>query len=43
MSRLGLGLEAMQQGLTRMVFNIMAANLDDHSKNIAFLLREGAK
>lgn len=41
MSRLGLGLEAMQQGLTRMVFNIMAANLDDHSKNIAFLLREG--
>lgn len=43
MSRLGLGLESMQQGLTRMVFNIMAANLDDHSKNIAFLLREGSK
>lgn len=41
MASLGLDQSAMQQGLTRMVFNVMAANRDDHSKNFAFLLRQG--
>lgn len=43
MAALGFGQESMHQGLTRMVFNVMAANMDDHTKNIAFRLREGAE
>lgn len=38
MQSLGLPPEDMQQGFTRMVFNVMAANMDDHTKNFAFLL-----
>jgi len=39
--RLGLGYEALEQVFRRIVFNVMAANCDDHSKNVSFLLREG--
>ena len=38
---LGLGDEALHQVLVRTAFNVMAANCDDHTKNVAFLLREG--
>ena len=38
---LGLGYEAMEEAFRRMVFNIMARNCDDHSKNFAFRLKEG--
>jgi len=41
MNRLGLGLEARQQAFRRMVFNWLAWNCDDHTKNHSFLLREG--
>ena len=37
-AELGLGDAAMTQLLRRMVFNVAAANNDDHSKNFAFLL-----
>lgn len=40
-SRLGLGDEAMTQLFARMAFNVAARNCDDHTKNFAFLLREG--
>ncbi|GAA0700972.1 serine/threonine-protein kinase HipA [Dyella sp. SG562] len=40
MNRLGLDLEARQQAFRRMVFNWLAWNCDDHSKNHSFLLRE---
>jgi serine/threonine-protein kinase HipA len=36
--RLGLGDEAMAQAFRRMVFNVLAANNDDHTKNSSFLL-----
>lgn len=36
--QLGLGHEALAEAFRRMVFNVMAANCDDHSKNFAFLL-----
>ncbi len=39
-ARLGLGDEAMAQAFRRMVFNVMARNCDDHTKNFSFLLRE---
>lgn len=39
--RLGLGVDALAQAYRRMVFNVMAANRDDHTKNFAFLRREG--
>lgn len=38
---LGLGYEAMDELFLRMVFNVCMANNDDHSKNHAFLLKEG--
>lgn len=38
---LGLGLEAMQEGFRRMVFNVIAANYDDHTKNFSFLMKQG--
>ncbi|HAP76941.1 MAG TPA: type II toxin-antitoxin system HipA family toxin, partial [Acidimicrobiaceae bacterium] len=38
---LGLGANAMQQAFRRMVFNVMAVNHDDHTKNVAFLRRQG--
>jgi serine/threonine-protein kinase HipA len=40
-ARLQLGYPAMEEAFRRMAFNVMAANCDDHSKNFAFLLREG--
>ena len=39
-SRLQLGYEAKEEAFRRMAFNVMSANCDDHTKNIAFLLRE---
>jgi serine/threonine-protein kinase HipA len=38
---LGLGAEAVAQGWRRMVFNVAAANCDDHTKNFSFLFRPG--
>lgn len=40
---LGLGADAMAQILRRMVFNVLAVNNDDHTKNFSFLLREGGR
>jgi len=39
--QLHIGYEAKEEAFRRMVFNVMAANCDDHSKNFSFLLREG--
>jgi serine/threonine-protein kinase HipA len=39
--QLGLGDAVIQQAYLRMAFNVMARNCDDHTKNFAFLLREG--
>jgi serine/threonine-protein kinase HipA len=39
--RLGLGYEAREEAFRRIAFNVMAANCDDHTKNVSFLLREG--
>ncbi len=36
--RLGCGLDELRQLYRRMVFNVMARNQDDHTKNIAFLM-----
>lgn len=36
----GLGAEALQQAFRRMVFNVAAANHDDHTKNFAFLMQK---
>lgn len=38
--RLNLGQEAMDEGFRRMVFNVIACNRDDHSKNLGFLMVE---
>lgn len=38
---LGLGQAALVKLLRRMVFNVLAVNNDDHTKNFSFLLREG--
>ena len=40
-TQLGLGDEALEQAFRRMAFNVMARNCDDHTKNFAFLLRQG--
>jgi serine/threonine-protein kinase HipA len=40
--RLQLGYEALEEAFRRMAFNVMAANCDDHTKNVSFLLPEGA-
>ena len=40
-SRLGLGDAALDQLFRRMGFNVMARNCDDHTKNFAFLLKQG--
>jgi serine/threonine-protein kinase HipA len=40
-SGLRLGYAAMEEAFRRMAFNVMAANCDDHTKNVSFLLREG--
>jgi len=39
--QLHIGYEAKEEAFRRMVFNVMADNCDDHSKNFSFLLREG--
>ena len=39
--KLQLGQKALEEAFLRMVFNVMSANCDDHSKNISFLLKEG--
>lgn len=41
--QLGLGPDARHQAFRRMVFNIAAVNCDDHTKNFAFMLREGGE
>jgi serine/threonine-protein kinase HipA len=38
---LEVGPDALNQAFRRMVFNVMAVNRDDHTKNLSFLLREG--
>ena len=38
---LGLGDAAMTQLFARMAFNVAARNQDDHTRNFAFLMREG--
>lgn len=40
---LGLGRDALEETLRRMVFNVLAANRDDHTKNYSFLLQEGGQ
>ncbi len=40
-SNLRLGDDAISQAFRRMAFNVMAKNCDDHTKNFAFLLRQG--
>lgn len=42
MQRLHLPYEQLEQAYRRMVFNVMARDCDDHSKNFSFRLREGA-
>jgi serine/threonine-protein kinase HipA len=39
--RLRLGYPAREEAFRRVAFNVMAANCDDHSKNVSFLLRQG--
>jgi serine/threonine-protein kinase HipA len=41
MAALGLESDATDELFRRMTFNVMAMNCDDHTKNLAFLLRRG--
>lgn len=41
--RLKLGHDALAEAFRRMVFNVMAANCDDHSKNFSFMLPAGSR
>jgi serine/threonine-protein kinase HipA len=41
LDELGLGYAAKEEVFRRMCFNVMAANCDDHSKNLAFILKQG--
>ena len=41
-TQLDLGDEALAEVFRRMAFNVMARNCDDHSKNFAFRLKQGA-
>ncbi len=41
LDNLGFDYEAKEEVFRRMCFNVMAANCDDHSKNFAFILKEG--
>jgi len=38
--KLGLPEESLQEAFRRMVFNVAACNMDDHTKNTSFLLKE---
>lgn len=40
-TRLKLGDDALDQAFRRMCFNVIARNCDDHTKNFAFLLKQG--
>lgn len=40
LDKLGLGSEAREELFRRMALNVMARNCDDHTKNIAFLLKQ---
>lgn len=40
---LDLGTDALKQLFQRMVFNVMARNQDDHTKNIAFLMNKSGE
>lgn len=40
---LGLGRDALKETLRRMIFNVLATNRDDHTKNFSFLLKEGER
>ena len=40
--QLGLGYASMEEGFRRTAFNVMAANCDDHTKNVSFLMRDGS-
>ena len=42
-TQLKLGHAALEEAFRRMVFNVMAANCDDHSKNFSFILRQGGQ
>ena len=42
-TQLRLGDDALTEIFRRMAFNVMARNCDDHTKNHAFLLREGGR
>lgn len=39
--QLNLGYSALEEAFRRVAFNVMAANCDDHTKNVSFLLRQG--
>ncbi len=41
--QLGLDRAAFEQTLRRMIFNVLAANCDDHTKNFSFLLKQGGQ
>jgi serine/threonine-protein kinase HipA len=41
LDQLGLGPDVRAEAFRRMVFNVAAANCDDHTKNISFLLPQG--
>ena len=41
--RLGLDYAALEEAFRRIVFNVIAVNCDDHTKNISFMLREGGR
>lgn len=41
--RLGLGPDTRAEVYRRMVFNVAAANCDDHTKNFSFLLEQGGE
>ncbi len=41
--RLNLGYPALEEGFRRVVFNVAAANQDDHVKNLSFLLDESGR
>lgn len=40
---LGLSAEEQRQQFLRLVFNVLACNCDDHSKNFSYMLRRGGK
>jgi serine/threonine-protein kinase HipA len=41
--QLNLGPDALEQAFRRMAFNVMAANCDDHSKNLSFIHPRGGR